>query len=84
MNAKEAYKKVKKYTNDKIVLSVAKNFLKKNRKIQWIENMFGLKVNQRIELNVEKKYNKKFHKHETIFSFTTGILFKKTFKIRLA
>ena len=46
--------------------------------------MFGLEVNQKIELNVEKKYNKKFHKHETIFSFTTGILFKKTFKIRLA
>lgn len=84
MSAKDAYRKIKKHTNDKIVLSIAKNFLKKNKTIKWVEKIFGIEVSQKINVSVEKEYNKKFNKNETIFSFTTGYIFKKTFKIRLA
>ena len=84
MNAKEAYKEVKRHTNDKIVLSIAKKFLKKNKTVKWIQDLFGIEVNQRIQLKIYSYQNGRFHKNETVFSFTTGFIFKKTFKIRLA
>ena len=85
MSAKEAYKMVKKYTDDKIVLSVAKSYLKKNKKINWIKELFGIEVAQKFKVDIHKTRNGRFYREsETVFSFTAGLLFKKTFKIRLA
>lgn len=84
MTAKEVYNKISKYTNDRIVLSIARNFLNNNTTVRWIQDIFGIEVDQKIRLNISKKYNKRSRKQETYFSFTTGLLFKKTFTIRFA
>lgn len=84
MTTKEVYNKISRYTNDKIVLSLARTFLNNNKTVKWIENLFGVELNQKIKLDISKKYNLRSHKTETFFSFTTGLLFKKTFTIRFA
>ena len=84
MSASEAYAQIKKHTDDKIVLSLEKSFLNKNKTIKWIKNLFGVEVNQHIQIDIFKEYNKKFQKNEMIFIFTTGFIFKKIFKIKLS
>lgn len=84
MNANQIYNKLKRHTSDKIVLALAKSYLSNNKTIKWIKNIFGLNIDQKIELDIYKEYNRKYRKFETVFKFTTGFLFKKEFRIRLA
>lgn len=84
MNAKEAYKYAKKHTNDRIALIVIKNYLKKNRIIPWFKDKFGIEVNRKFNIDVSTVHNSRFDKDEIIFEFTSGFMFKKKFKVRIA
>lgn len=84
MNAADAYRYIRKHTNDRIVLKIARSFLDRNKTVRWLKDLFGIEVNQKIQLNIDREYNSRFHKNETVYSFTTGIIFKKTFRIRTA
>lgn len=83
MSSKATYDKIKRYTDDKVVLLLAKKWMNKNKFFKLIYKWFGIKVNRKFDINVSKRYNK-YGNIETIFNLSTGnSIFRKEFVIRL-
>lgn len=81
-SARKVFNTIKQYTDDTIVLSLAKNWLKKNNCVTTVYNLFGIKIEKKFEIEVYKTRSK-YNKIETVFELTTGKLFKKKFTIKL-
>lgn len=76
------YNKIKKYTDDQVVLLLAKKWMNRNKFFKLIYKWFGIKVNRKFDICVSKRYNK-YGNIETIFNLSTGSIFRKEFVIRL-
>ena len=82
MSSRATYDKIKRYTDDQIVLLLAKKWMSKNRFFKLIYKWFGIKVNRKFDINITERYNK-YGNLETIFNLSTGNIFRKEFVIRL-
>lgn len=83
MSSRAVYNKIKRYTDDKIVLSLAKKWLNQNKFFKIIYDIFGIRVDRSFDIEVIKRYTK-HDKLETVFTLSTGKgIFKKEYVIRL-
>lgn len=82
MSSRATYNKIKRYTNDKVVLSLAKKWMDRNKFFKLIYEIFGIKINRKFDIDVIERYTKHGNL-ETIFNLSTGNIFRKEFVIRL-
>lgn len=82
MSSRAMYNTIKKHTDDKVVLLLAKKWMNKNKIFKLIYKWFGIEINRKFNIDISERYNK-YGNLETIFNLSTGSIFRKEFVIRL-